>query len=44
MQQKNEDAELLEKIPLVITGYIRFELTGLLPYKGFERIENLKSC
>ncbi len=28
---QSEAAELLEKFPLVVAGYIRFELTGLLP-------------
>lgn len=29
----------LEKLPLVAEGYIKFEITELKPYTGFDRLE-----
>lgn len=34
------DAEIyLEKLPLVAEGYIKFEITELKPYTGFDRLK-----
>ena len=37
---KSEAEKILERLPLVKNGFIRFEIKELHPYTGFERLKN----